>query len=553
MLTNAFFKTRTDGKELSNSSTVGRSSETEFTVSLWGFPSGLTQTYGQGIYTINGSFYNTNDPGGIFRIYILPGGGVKVQTGAGGVGGQLILGDADSPIQMNKWFHLMLVLENNTLNIFVNGQDKTSLATVTGTISTMPSLLTSAYKNYMLGYYNNVTYSWQGSMVHLATWDSDKSSDISTIYNNGKPGDLTSLSPKNWWKLIDGSLVDSGSEADNAVAVGTLPTVVATNVNSKSNPGTSSGMTEQNLVNNNVSTLNGESSGMTSGNLVLSDLTRSLPYENYSLSFDTGIDYVDCGNISGLNGGLTEATWSGWFNRASSGTFWIMGTYGIGQIQFFVLQGNNYITAYAGNSIGAQSTMAKANVTSWTTNQWYHFAFVYDESESSNADKMKIYIDGILQANAIAGFSLTSLNSSTANFNIGRLTDTASNQFNGKISNVAIWNNGLSSTEVQNLYANGMPQDLTTFTPQPINWWTLGKESFWDGADWVIRDMIGTNDGLSWNMGGNELKGDAPRSQANGVGTNIAVPTDLEGNAGWSDKNGYSINMGPLARTTDTP
>ena len=98
-----------------------------------------------------------------------------------------------------------------------------------------------------------------------------------------------------------------------------------------------------------------------------------------------------------------------------------------------------------------------------------------------------------------------------------------------------------------------MPQDLTTFTPQPINWWTLGKESFWDGSDWVIRDMIGTNDGLSSNMGGSELTGDAPRSQANGLGTNIAVPTNLKGEAGWSDKNGYSINMSSTARTTDTP
>ena len=71
--------------------------------------------------------------------------------------------------------------------------------------------------------------------------------------------------------------------------------------------------------------------------------------------------------------------------------------------------------------------------------------------------------------------------------------------------------------------------------------------------EWVIRDMVGTNDGLSDNMGGSELKGDAPRSEANGVGTNIAVPTDLKGNAGWSDKNGYSINMSSTARKTDTP
>ena len=61
--------------------------------------------------------------------------------------------------------------------------------------------------------------------------------------------------------------------------------------------GISSGMTEQSLVNNSVSTLNGESSGMTSGNLVLSDLTRNLPYENYSMNFDGALEYINCGNV----------------------------------------------------------------------------------------------------------------------------------------------------------------------------------------------------------------------------------------------------------------
>ena len=52
-------------------------------------------------------------------------------------------------------------------------------------------------------------------------------------------------------------------------------------------------MTEQNLVNNNVSALNGESSGMTSANLVLSDLTRAVPYDSYSFNFDAASsDYI---------------------------------------------------------------------------------------------------------------------------------------------------------------------------------------------------------------------------------------------------------------------
>ena len=384
---------------------------------------------------------------------------------------------------------------------------------------------------------------YNGKMSNVQIWDVALTGEkVTTLYNGGTP----TLTPPNqsdlkaWYKL------------DNTATFSTNWTVPDASGNA--NTGTSSGMTEQSLVNNNVSTLNGESSGMTSGNLVLSDLTRNLPYENYSLQFDGTADYIDCGNISGLSGGLTEAAWSGWFNRGGTDAYYLMSTWGTSnpKKQFGVLQSATAMSVYMANSVGSQSTMNQITY-SFSVDTWYHLAFVYDESESNNADKMKVYVNGVLQTNNLVGAALTTLNSTTQNFEIGKLGGYTTNEFNGKISNVAIWNNGLSSTEVQNLYANGMPQDLTTFTPQPINWWTLGKESFWDGSDWVIRDMIGTNDGLSDNMGGNELKGEAPRSQANGVGTNIAVPTDLKGEAGWSDKNGYSINMSSTARTTDTP
>ena len=185
-------------------------------------------------------------------------------------------------------------------------------------------------------------------------------------------------------------------------------------------------------------------------------------------------------------------------------------------------------------------------------NTWTHISATFDGTESVATDKLKLYINGVYGSQVVTGSSTGLPQGSLTVLNhIGR-TFTGIRQ-TGNISNVAIWDTTLLSTEVQKLYANGMPQDLTNFTPQPVSWWTLGKESFWDGADWVIRDMIGANDGLSDNMGGSELKGDAPRSQANGVGTNIAVPTDLKGEAGWSDKNGYSINMSSTARTTDTP
>ena len=190
-----------------------------------------------------------------------------------------------------------------------------------------------------------------------------------------------------------------------------------------------------------------------------------------SLAFDGVDEYVDCGNISALNG-VTEATWMGWFKRAGSGSFYIMSTYGTGQIQFFVLQANSNVTVYAATSTGAQRTMARANIT-WSVGQWYHLAFVYNEAEPSNADKMKIYIDGVLQTNTVAGASLTSLNSSTAPFNIGRLGNATTNEFNGNIDEVAIFTSALTSEQINTIAT--APSDLSIYNP--IAWYRMGDNS----------------------------------------------------------------------------
>ena len=77
-------------------------------------------------------------------------------------------------------------------------------------------------------------------------------------------------------------------------------------------------MTEQNLVFNNVSSLNGESSGMDTSNLVTSTLTRQIPYNSYSLNFDSGSsNYINIPNNSILNFGTNDHTISSWINVES--------------------------------------------------------------------------------------------------------------------------------------------------------------------------------------------------------------------------------------------
>jgi hypothetical protein len=458
--------------------------------------------------------------------------------------------DTSSRIDSGSWHHIFCsypngsTIDHTQVKIYIDGvlQANTYIGgtTSTGSVTNMLGILLGSVPK------NMVISNW-------AFWLNDQSSNIATIYNNGTPSDLSTLNPEVWYKLDSanttlngvtggeyGVATDSSSNNNSGKIAGktdgTTTRLETSNVQART--GASANMTEQSLVNNNVSALNGESSGMTSGNLVLSDLTRNLPYENYSLQFD-GTEYINCGTGSSLKPTSAYSV-SGWFKLD-----------GLVATQKTIISNDNnsgYMTWVANDKLWFYHFDTNwRTITSNTTlvaDTWYHFALTWDLSSTTG----KMYINGVYDNQNTSFNQVTYLSTPVY---IG--TYGPSLYFIGNLSNLAVWNTTLSSTEVQNLYANGMPQDLTTFTPQPVSWWTLGKESFWDGSDWVIRDVIGTNNGLSDNMGGNELKGDAPRSQANGVGTNIAVPTDLKGEAGWSDKNGYSINMSSTARTTDTP
>jgi hypothetical protein len=170
---------------------------------------------------------------------------------------------------VDTWQHLLITRDSsNNVTIYRNG-------VIFGAAQNSTETLTIS----SIGYRGLIHY--DGELSNIALWDSNQIDEKDNIYNDGTPTNSYTNTPTSWWKLdnLTTGLQDNGSGGNNATNSGT--TVANTFVNTES--ATSSNMTEQSLVNNNVSTLNGESSGMTSGNLVLSDLTRNLPYENYSL------------------------------------------------------------------------------------------------------------------------------------------------------------------------------------------------------------------------------------------------------------------------------
>ena len=175
---------------------------------------------------------------------------------------------------------------------------------------------------------------------------------------------------------------------------------------------------------------------------------------NTSFDFDGTDDTIDVGNISSLNG-ATQATWSAWVKKSSNGAYYLMGAWGKPQStstrQFLPYNFSTYLMAvYMGNSAGTSKTMFQNNSLSISHSVWYNWVFVYNESESSNSDKLKFYFDGTLIANEVAGAALTSINSVTTSFEIGGATD--GQKWNGNIGPVHIYNRALSASEVTQNY-----------------------------------------------------------------------------------------------------
>ncbi len=147
--------------------------------------------------------------------------------------------------------------------------------------------------------------------------------------------------------------------------------------------------------------------------------------------------------------------------------------------------------------------------------------------------------------------SLTDLNNLAAIEHIG------SNEFNphaysGNLSNIAIWSSELTEDQILTIYNGGVPNDISSLSP--VGWWSLAGDSYFNGTDWICPDLgSGGNNGTSDGMGGSELVGDAPGGSANGVATNMDIPTNLKGDAPNSYKNAFSVNMNSADRVEDVP
>tara|TARA_Y100000004_G_scaffold72251_1_gene81196 strand:- start:232 stop:1068 length:837 start_codon:yes stop_codon:yes gene_type:complete len=227
-------------------------------------------------------------------------------------------------------------------------------------------------------------------------------------------------------------------------------------------------------------------------------LLSSASFSNqYSLDFN-GVDmYAELGNVTSLNGSAV-ASWSLWVNRDDVTRNEVaISQSGAGTDRQFYLRfvGNNRIDLFLNNLIMFRDS--SLNVT-FANNTWYNIVLTYNGANTPNSAKCNLYINGVKETNT-TGYNVSSLNSSSSNFNIGRHQNGASsynNFFDGNIDEIALFDKELSQSEVTAIYNSGVPGDLTGHA-NLTDWWRCGDDN--GGSGTTLTANVGGVNGTLYN------------------------------------------------------
>jgi hypothetical protein len=195
------------------------------------------------------------------------------------------------------------------------------------------------------------------------------------------------------------------------------------------------------------------------------------------------------------------------------------------------------------SNIGSSAAYADTSAV-LTDNTWHHVVCVFDGTQATATDRIKIYVDNTDEA---LTFNNT-LPTSTYDFTLEPTNPTwylgqvglqlGNNELEGKLNEYAIYSDvALTDLEVNEIYNGGVPNDLSSLSVTPDLWYKMGEEAtFVYGSNpegtWTIPDQIGNNDGTS-----NNLMADSTRV----------------GSAPSSENNAVSFNMDEVDRVEDTP
>ena len=289
----------------------------------------------------------------------------------------------------------------------------------------------------------------------------------------------------------------------------------------------------------------GEEANFTSNWLV--DNSALDNYSKRSFAFDGVDDYIELGSISHLQN-ATEYSVSSWFKSPLNNlnqVIWGWFDGADGYLQLLLISDGSFVV-YNYRTSTAYGLSATGLVSADT---WYNALVVFDGGGATNADRLKLYING----NPITLTYTGTIPTQTGTMLINTMWLGASNSPNfwgleGNIDEVSIFDSAISIGDVWD--GSGEPIDVSAVSGL-ANYYKMGEEATFN-TNWTVPDQVGTNNGTSNAMLVDALVGEAPNYSGGGISNGMTIE-DRIGSAPSSSNNAVSFNMDLIDRVEDTP
>lgn len=284
-----------------------------------------------------------------------------------------------------------------------------------------------------------------------------------------------------------------------------------------------------------------------------------------------GSTNISCGDITALHS-ITQMSVFAWVNTSSLAaqqailTKWQHQTQDSFAIELLT---TGFIKVTIGNAVNdAGGNTGTATNLALSTNTWYRVGFVYDGTQSTNAGKLTIYVNGVAASVTFTGTIPSSLNSGTAAVIVGEFSGSLTRFFSGKMDDVQIWNYALSSTEVAYDFAKKdgwqvvddssyqklwMPFDLDYLdkSGNANNGTLTGNEAYVPGAVTYVDQRLNkavSLDGVTYYTIANESQFDFERTNPFSVacwvkGTNVGNREVIVSKMNTVNTTGYCLNF----------
>ena len=367
----------------------------------------------------------------------------------------------------NEW-HNLTVTFNNT-NSPTNDICKLYIdgVNVPNASTASTAVLPTLTEPFTIGRWEQNAYNFGGNIDEFAIWDSELLQAEVTSIGGGTPTDLSLLAtpPINWYRM-------------------------------------------------------GDNGSYKSPQWLLPNNENKDKVSNYSFDFDGVDDYIDLGDLSEL-GGQSQVSVSLWFKRSDNSNRILLdfkeGSSRIA-IQFY-----NTTTLY----IYINGVSYNVALPSFALNTWYNLTYVFDGNGSTNADRLKLYIDGV---NLIGGTYSATVPTAVGSFTSSMITRLGSLYINsygwkGNIDEVSIFNSAISIGDVWD--GSGEPIDVSLVSGI-VSYYKMGEEATFSGGVWTVPDQVGSNDGTSNAMAIEDRVGSAPSSSNNAVSFNMDLIDRVE-------------------------